>query len=51
MAHSTVELEIADGAATITLNRPDSLNSWNEELGNDLTAALARPAATTPCGR
>ena len=36
MAPSTVELQIADGAATITLNRPDSLNSWNEEFGHDL---------------
>jgi 2-(1,2-epoxy-1,2-dihydrophenyl)acetyl-CoA isomerase len=42
VAHSTVELQIADGAATITLNRPDSLNSWNEQLGNDLSAALAQ---------
>jgi len=37
-----VTLEVESGAATITLNRPDSLNSWNEELGRDLAAALER---------
>jgi 2-(1,2-epoxy-1,2-dihydrophenyl)acetyl-CoA isomerase len=35
-----VTLTIADGAATVTLNRPDSLNSWNKELGEQLRDAL-----------
>jgi 2-(1,2-epoxy-1,2-dihydrophenyl)acetyl-CoA isomerase len=28
------------GAATIELNRPDALNAWNAQLGEDLLAAL-----------
>jgi 2-(1,2-epoxy-1,2-dihydrophenyl)acetyl-CoA isomerase len=36
----TVNLEIADGAATIELNRPESLNAWNLQLGLDLRAAI-----------
>ncbi len=40
-----VTLAIADGAATITLNRPESLNSWNEELGEHLRDALAACAS------
>ena len=36
-----VTLRIADGAATLTLNRPESLNSWNEALGEHLRDALA----------
>ena len=30
MAYDTVKLDITDGAARITLNRPDTLNAWNE---------------------
>ena len=37
-----VTIEVESGAATITLDRPDSLNAWNEELGRDLAAALER---------
>jgi 2-(1,2-epoxy-1,2-dihydrophenyl)acetyl-CoA isomerase len=40
----TVTLDVADGAARITLNRPDSLNSWNEQFGRELAAALDRAA-------
>lgn len=36
----TVNLEIADGAARIALNRPESLNSWTYQLGADLLDAL-----------
>jgi 2-(1,2-epoxy-1,2-dihydrophenyl)acetyl-CoA isomerase len=35
-----VTLTTQDGAATVTLNRPDSLNSWNKELGEHLRDAL-----------
>jgi 2-(1,2-epoxy-1,2-dihydrophenyl)acetyl-CoA isomerase len=36
----TVQLAIADGVGTITLNRPESLNAWNRQLGLDLLAAV-----------
>jgi 2-(1,2-epoxy-1,2-dihydrophenyl)acetyl-CoA isomerase len=36
----TVEVTISDGVAAITLNRPDALNAWNEDLGHELAAAL-----------
>jgi 2-(1,2-epoxy-1,2-dihydrophenyl)acetyl-CoA isomerase len=38
----TVNLAIADGAATIELNRPETLNAWNLQLGLDLRAAIER---------
>jgi len=40
----TVELNIAGGVARITLNRPDALNAWTPELGDDLLAALEHAA-------
>jgi 2-(1,2-epoxy-1,2-dihydrophenyl)acetyl-CoA isomerase len=36
----TVSVSLADGAATIELNRPEALNAWNKQLGLDLLAAL-----------
>jgi 2-(1,2-epoxy-1,2-dihydrophenyl)acetyl-CoA isomerase len=36
----TVNVRVADGAATIELNRPEALNAWNAQLGADLLAAL-----------
>jgi len=44
MPHETVKLEVADGAARITLNRPDSLNAWNEQFGLELREAVASVA-------
>jgi 2-(1,2-epoxy-1,2-dihydrophenyl)acetyl-CoA isomerase len=37
----TVNLRRADGVATIELNRPETLNAWNKQLGLDLLAALS----------
>ena len=39
-SHETIDLRIADGAARILLNRPDSLNAWNEQFGVDLLDAV-----------
>jgi 2-(1,2-epoxy-1,2-dihydrophenyl)acetyl-CoA isomerase len=36
----TVDVSVADGAATITLNRPEKLNAWNLQLGLDLREAV-----------
>lgn len=38
----TVNVLLEDGAATIELNRPDALNAWNRQFGEDLLAALQR---------
>jgi len=42
MRLNTVNVELNEGAATIELNRPEALNAWNRQLGEDLLAALAR---------
>jgi 2-(1,2-epoxy-1,2-dihydrophenyl)acetyl-CoA isomerase len=38
----TVHYEVAGGAATIELNRPETLNAWNLQFGIDLLAAVER---------
>ena len=38
----TVNVVLDGGAATIELNRPDALNAWNKQFGEDLLAALRR---------
>jgi enoyl-CoA hydratase len=40
MAYETILLNVADGVATITLNRPEALNAFNQQLMNELTACL-----------
>ena len=42
MSEPTVTFESADGAAVITLNRPDRLNAWNREFGQELLTAVER---------
>ena len=41
----TVNLERRDGELRITLNRPDTMNAWNKQLGADLLAAVREAAA------
>ena len=41
MAYSTIDLTIAAGVATIALNRPDKLNSFNDQMHAELREALA----------
>lgn len=38
----TVQVAIAEGLLTLTLNRPDKLNAFNEEMHLELRAALQR---------
>ena len=40
MEYQTVKTELVDGVFWITLNRPDKLNAFNEQMGNDLLEAL-----------
>jgi 2-(1,2-epoxy-1,2-dihydrophenyl)acetyl-CoA isomerase len=35
-SRETVDLEVSGSAARVTLNRPDSLNAWNEQFGQEL---------------
>jgi E-phenylitaconyl-CoA hydratase len=39
MERETILFDVADNVATITLNRPDSLNSFNETMAKDMTWA------------
>ena len=48
----TVLLRRDGAAATIVLDRPDALNAWNRQLGDELLAALREAAgddAAAPC--
>jgi 2-(1,2-epoxy-1,2-dihydrophenyl)acetyl-CoA isomerase len=38
--YGTIRLEAADGVATVTLNRPDSLNALNADMRRELLAAF-----------
>ena len=40
MQLETVNVSVADGAARVELNRPEALNAWNAQFGEDLLAAL-----------
>jgi len=42
---SDVLFDVADGVATVTLNRPDVLNSFNQPMARELRSALERVAA------
>jgi 2-(1,2-epoxy-1,2-dihydrophenyl)acetyl-CoA isomerase len=43
-SHETIDLTTDGPAARILLNRPDALNAWNEQFGNDLSDAVAAVA-------
>ncbi len=38
----TVNLTVDEGVATVQLNRPQTLNAWNAQFGEDLLSVLAR---------
>src|SRR4051812_27752172 len=40
-SHETIDLTTDGPAARILLNRPDALNAWNEQFGNDLRDAVS----------
>src|SRR3954447_25664760 len=43
-SHETIDLTTDGPAARILLNRPDALNAWNEQFGNDLRDAVSTVA-------
>ena len=45
MNESPILYDLADGVATVTLNRPDRLNSFTEEMHHSLRAAIDRAEA------
>ncbi len=38
--YETVKFEVADGVATLTLNRPDRMNAFTDQMVRDMIAAL-----------
>ena len=50
MSHETVKWEEAGGVGCITLNRPDSLNAWTSQFGEEL-GRLVREEAAAPSVR
>ena len=44
-SYETVDLLIEDSVAQITLNRPERLNAWNAQLGDELRDAILKDAA------
>src|SRR3954453_7004538 len=44
MSYETVIWDIEDGVGRITLNRPDTLNAWNEQFGKDLGEVVTKEA-------
>ena len=57
MTYEAINYDVADGVATITLNRPDVMNGLNTQMRAELTHAFkrvaseARVAVTTGAGR
>lgn len=51
MEFQTVKAEVVNGVQWITLNRPDKLNAFNEQMGSDLMEALkeGEKSAETRC--
>jgi 2-(1,2-epoxy-1,2-dihydrophenyl)acetyl-CoA isomerase len=45
MAYETIEFAVKDSVAEITLNRPDRLNAWTDQLGSDLRQAILEDSA------
>jgi len=41
MSYEFIDLSIADKIAVLRLNRPDNLNSWNQQMRDELRAAVA----------
>jgi 2-(1,2-epoxy-1,2-dihydrophenyl)acetyl-CoA isomerase len=45
MAYETIQFAVEDSVAEITLNRPDRLNAWTDQLGAELRKAILEDSA------
>jgi 2-(1,2-epoxy-1,2-dihydrophenyl)acetyl-CoA isomerase len=45
MSYETVQLNVQDSVAELTLNRPERLNAWNDQLGRELNKAVLEDCA------
>ena len=45
MSYETVQLTVQDSVAELTLNRPERLNAWNDQLGRELNKAVLEDCA------
>jgi enoyl-CoA hydratase/carnithine racemase len=50
MAYETLDYAVADGILTLTLNRPDQLNSFTVTMADELVAAYDRASADDEVG-
>jgi enoyl-CoA hydratase len=41
MTYEFIALDVSDGVAVLRLNRPDNLNSWNQQMRSELRDAVA----------
>ena len=42
MGYEQILYDVADGIATVTLNRPEKLNAWTMRMGAEVRHALYR---------
>lgn len=49
MKFETVLFDVDDGVVTITLNRPEKANTFNDQLKNDIRAAMEAVEADSAC--
>ena len=49
MTFSEIEYGVADGIATITLDRPERLNAFTYVMRGELIEAFDRPTPTMTC--
>ena len=50
MAYQEILYEVREGVATVTLNRPDKLNAYVPEMGNEIVEAFGAARADDSVG-